>query len=88
VHRRQLGQRRVGGGVVGQLAPAAVVVDDDRAQPRALDDGRLVAVEGDADPQRPRAMQELARERDGERELLACGGRVRFGRQAVGIVLS
>lgn len=54
-----------------QLAAPAVVVDDDGAQPGALDDGRMVAVEGDADAQRARAVQELARERYGERELLA-----------------
>ena len=55
---------------MGQLAPARVVVDDDGAQPRALDDGRMVAVECDADAQRARAVQELARERYRERELL------------------
>jgi len=70
VHRRQVGEQQVAGGVVGQLVPAAVIVDDDRAQPRALDDGRVVAVECDADAQRAGPVQELARERDGERELL------------------
>ena len=55
---------------MGQLVAAGGVVDDDRLQPRALDDGRAVAVERDADAQRPRAVQELARKGDRERELL------------------
>ena len=83
---RERGQRHVAGGVVGQLAPAGGVVDDDRAQPLALDDGRMVAVECDADAQGARAVQELARERD--RELLLAGLRVGRGRQAVLVVLS
>ena len=83
---RERGERHVAGGVVGQLAPAGGVVDDDRAQPLALDDGRMVAVERDADAQRARAVQELARERD--RELLLAGLRVGRGRQAVFVVLS
>jgi hypothetical protein len=56
---------------VGQLAAPGVVVDDDGAQPRALDDGRMVAVERDADAQCTRPVQELTRERYRERELLA-----------------
>jgi hypothetical protein len=54
--------------------PAGCVVDDDRLQPRALDDGRPVAVERDADAQRARAVQELAREGYRERELLDAVG--------------
>jgi len=69
VHRGQVRERQVAGGVVGQLAPPVVVMDDDRAQPRALDDGRVVAVECDAYAQRAGPVQELARESDGEREL-------------------
>jgi hypothetical protein len=49
-------------------------VDHHGAQARALDDRRMRAVvERDADAQRARAVQELARERDGEREPLAVG---------------
>lgn len=64
-----------------ELVLAVVVVDDDRAQPRALDDGRMVAVERDADRDGARPVEELARERYGERELLVDLGRVRFGVQ-------
>jgi hypothetical protein len=59
---------------VGQLVAPGRVVDDDRLQPRTLDDGRPVAVEGDADAQRAGAVQELAREGDRERELLLAVG--------------
>jgi hypothetical protein len=68
---------------VRQLTAAAVVVDDDRAQARALDDGRLVAVERDADAQCARAVQELAGDRDRERELLAFRQRRQLGFVAV-----
>lgn len=60
---------------MGQLAPAVLVVHDDRAQPLAFDDGRGVAVERDAHSQRPGPVQQLARECDGARELAAFGGR-------------
>ncbi len=66
---------------MGQVTAPLVVVDDDGAQPLALDDGRMVAVERDADAKRGRAVQELARERDGERELLVFGRRVGVWRQ-------
>jgi hypothetical protein len=67
---------------VGQLAPAVAVVDDDGAETRGLDDQRLAGVQGDRDAQGARAVEELAREPDRERELLA-GRRpiVRRGRQ-------
>jgi predicted ATPase len=55
---------------VGQVVAPGGVVDDDRLQPRALDDGRAFAVERDADAQRAGAVQELARKRYRERELL------------------
>jgi hypothetical protein len=64
---------------VGQLVAPGIVVDDDRLQPRALDDGRADAVECDADAQRAGAVQELARERD--RELLVARRRVGCARQ-------
>jgi hypothetical protein len=66
---------------VGQLVAPGGVVDDDRLQPRALDDGRTVAVERDADAQRAGAVQDLAREGDRERELLIAVGRVGLRRQ-------
>jgi hypothetical protein len=55
---------------VGQLVAPGGVMDDDRLQPRALDDGRTVAVERDADAQSTGAVQELARKGYRERELL------------------
>jgi hypothetical protein len=85
---RKRRERHVACRVVGQLALAGAVVDDDRAQARTLDDGRLVAVERNADPQRSRAVQELARECYRERELPGLGGRVGGRRQLVLIVLS
>jgi hypothetical protein len=88
VHPRQLGQRYVGCRVVGQLAPPAVVVDDDGTQPGALDDGRAVAVERDADAQCARAVQELARERYRERELLVAVRRFGRGGQAGFVAVS
>jgi hypothetical protein len=65
-----------------------LVVDHDGAQARALDDGRVVAVERDAHAQGAGAVQELARERDGERELLVCSCRARRVRQPVLVALS
>jgi hypothetical protein len=50
-------------------------VHDDRAQPLALDDGRRLVVERDAHAQRGGAVQKLARECDGARELRAFGRR-------------
>jgi hypothetical protein len=66
---------------VGQLVLPRLVVNDDGAQPRALDDDRTVAIECDADTQRARAVQELARERYRERELRVVLGRFGRGRQ-------
>lgn len=60
---------------MGELPAPLIVVDDDGAQPRALDDGPMVAVECDADAQRARPVQELARECYRERELLMLIGR-------------
>lgn len=73
---------------MGQLAAPMVVVDDDGAQPSALDDGRMVAVERDADAQCTRAVQELARERYRERELLVIVRRLGRGGQAGFVAVS
>jgi hypothetical protein len=45
------------------------VADDDGPQARTLDQCRLGAVQGDAYHERTRAVQQLARERDGTCEL-------------------
>lgn len=66
---------------MGQLAAPGGVVDDDRLQPRALDDRRTFAVERDADAQRAGAVQELARDGYRERELLVAVGRIGLRRQ-------
>lgn len=73
---------------MGQLTAPPVVVDDDCAQPSALDDGRMVAVECDADAQRTRTVQELARECYRERELPVLIGRVGRGGQAGFVAVS
>ena len=66
---------------MGQLVLSRLVVNDDGAQPLAFDDGRTAAIQRDADAQRARAVQELARERYRERELRVVLGRFGRGRQ-------
>ena len=66
-HERQRRQRGVRGRVVGEgLGLGGLLVHDDRAEPGALDHRRRRRVERDAHAQRAAAVQQLARERDGE----------------------
>jgi hypothetical protein len=73
---------------VWQLVAPGIVMDDDRLQPGALDDGRVVAVECDADAQRAAAVQKLARQRDRERAVPGAVRRLGRERQAGFFVVS